>query len=87
MMQFAFEIMPFRYLPSWIRWSYAVFVNEEYGDTLFETVDDVDFDDVGVFWYGAILSDGSWTVDENYEEVLFRIIEWFEDDEDDKQSG
>jgi hypothetical protein len=74
-MSLDFEIMPFRYLPAWIRWAYADFCNKEYGDVLFETVDDVDFDDVGVFWYGAIFSDESWTVDENYEEVLYQVIE------------
>lgn len=75
-----FEIMPFRYLPTWVRWAYAKLANEEYGDTLFETVDDVDDDDVGVFWYGAILSDGSWIVDENHEEVLYCIIDSRDDE-------
>lgn len=69
-----FEIMPFRYLPCGIRWAYAVLANKEYGDTIYETVDDVDWDDVGVFWYGAVFSDGSWIVDESHEEVLYDVI-------------
>ena len=68
-----FVIMPFPLLPAYIRWATGVFNNEEYGDTLFETVDDVDMEGDFTFMYGIIWSDGTFGVYEDYNEALWEL--------------
>ena len=70
-----FEIIPFLLLPAYIRWYTGVYNNEEYGDILFETVDDVDYDGDFDLMYGVIWSDGTYGVYEDYNEALWAVMD------------
>ena len=69
-----FEIIPFPHLPAYIRWATGEYNNKEYGDILFETVDDVDYDGDFHYMYGIVWSDGTFGVYEDYDEALWELI-------------
>lgn len=71
-----FEIMPFEYLPSHIRWDFAKYQNREYGSLLYETVDDIDNDGEFALWYGIVFANGDYWIDEDFNEVLWNLDSW-----------
>jgi len=70
-----FEILPFALLPPHIRWFTGLYNNKEYGEVLFETVDDVDDADCGFdLMYGVMWEDDEYGVYDDYYEALWAVI-------------
>jgi hypothetical protein len=68
------EIIPFPLLPPHIRWFTGKYNNKEYGDILFETVDDVDMELSFNLMYGVIWGNGEYGVYEDYFEALWAVV-------------
>jgi hypothetical protein len=81
----SFEILPFDYWSPELKWNYAKYSNEEEGEEMFRTIDDLEEVAPDLFWYyGIVFSDGSWSVTEDYlealEEAFDHLLEKIEED-------
>ena len=68
-----FDIIPFEFLPSWVRFAYGEFLNDEEGTCIFLTTDEVDDEMIGMGYYGAVFSNGAWSVMESYPDMIDAI--------------